>query len=64
MCFEVAFVHYGGYHYVTTNPMALTKKYSDDRSINDLKYNVQRTADFIIKKSLVIHIPMRLIVSN
>lgn len=47
---KVAFVHYAGYHYITTNPMALTKKYADDRSINDLLYNVQRTVDFISKK--------------
>lgn len=47
---KVAFVHYGGYHYVTTNPGALTKKYSDERSIKDLKYNIGRTSEFITEK--------------
>lgn len=47
---KIAFVHYGGYHYVTTNPEALTKKYLSERSIGDLKYNIGRTADFITKK--------------
>lgn len=47
---KTAFVHYGGYHYVTTNPRALTKKYSDDKSMRDLEYNIGRTADFITEK--------------
>lgn len=47
---KVAFVHYGGYHYVTTNPGALTKKYSDERSIKDLKYNIGCTSEFITEK--------------
>lgn len=47
---KVAFVHYGGYHYVTNNPMALTKKFINNRNINDLLYNVQRTVDFISNK--------------
>lgn len=47
---KVAFVHYGGYHYVTTNPGALTKKYSDERSIKDLEYNIGRTSEFITEK--------------
>lgn len=47
---KVAFVHYGGYHYVTTNPAALTKKFSNERSLKDLKYNIKRTSDFITEK--------------
>lgn len=47
---KVAFAHYGGYHYIRTNPGALTKRNSGDKSIRDLKYNVGRTVDFIAKR--------------
>lgn len=47
---KVASVHYGGYHYVTINPEALTKKYSDERSLKDLKYNIKRTLDFLTER--------------
>lgn len=47
---KIAFVHYGGYHYVTTNPGALTKKYFNNKNVSDLKCNIGRTADFITEK--------------
>lgn len=47
---KVACVHYNGYHYVTTNPMAMTKKLLNDKSIADLGYNIKRTDDFITGK--------------
>lgn len=47
---KVAFVHYGGYHYMTMNPEALTKKFSNETSLKDLKYNIQRTTDFVTKR--------------
>ena len=34
---KVAYLHYGGYHYVTTNPGALTKKFSNEKSLKELK---------------------------
>lgn len=44
---KVAFVHYGGYYYVTTNPEALTKKKSNEKGQKDLMYNIRRTTEFI-----------------
>lgn len=47
---KVANVHYCGYHYVTTNPMAMTRKLLSNKSIADLGYNIKRTAVFINEK--------------
>ena len=47
---KVAYLHYGGYHYVTTNPGALTKKFSNEKSLKELLYNIKRASDFVSGK--------------
>ncbi|WP_270530378.1 glycosyltransferase family 2 protein [Phocaeicola plebeius] len=47
---KVAYLHYGGYYYVTTNPGALTKKICNEKSLKELLYNIKRTSDFVSEK--------------
>lgn len=47
---KVAYLNYGGYHYITTNPEAMTKKFCNKKSLKELLYNIKRTSDFVSKK--------------
>ena len=47
---KVAHIQYLGYHYVTTNSDALTKKFYKLDNIQSLKYNIQRVTDYLHEK--------------
>ena len=47
---KIVHIPYGGYYYVTINPIALTKKYVSEKNVISLKCNIIRISKFISER--------------